>query len=242
MKLVSKIRTQQSKRDFKSKLKYINTGIGTAELSSVQMQAELSQFGTYVNEMAILIKEMLNSTDQDEINKIHKRLRKKDKQNVYENSSISDYTIKMARSEITEDTSDKLQRYISISADLKRLSNICVNISFELKDKFKSKIWFTPDQRMKLNVMYDKVLDTLQQVSNDMQNGDFHNIDITKYEQAEDEIDRLRDHYREELGKMGTEFDFNMAGSLIYFRLFILMEKMGDKVQEIAEKMSLELD
>ena len=241
VKLVSRLRSQQSKKDVRSKLKYINTGIGTPELSSVQMQAELAHMSTEVVEMASSVQEILNSSDISVIKDIHKKLKKKAKRNNNNNTSISEYVIKMARSEITEDTSVKLQKYIAISADLNRLSNICVNISYELKDKIDKKIWFTPDQRTNLNIMTDKVMEGMTLMSKNLEREKFHEVDIAPFEEIEAEVNRMRDAYRSELGKMGKEFDFNMSGSLIYFRLFTLLEKMGDKVYEVSAKMSDEV-
>lgn len=237
VKIAGTVRQQKSKSDTRTKLRYMDGSITTPELSAVEIQSELISIIDTIHQMILDSQIMLNSVDQDEQLKIHKKLRKQDKKNTELNRSMNKFVIKVAREEITERTSDDLRRYLSIGGALNRISNLCVNISYELKDKSEQKLWFTPDQRKGLNKLYDKLIDGSTRINGTDEDGAFRSIDLEKAASLEKKINSLRDKYRASIKETADNFDFNIDGSLIYFRILTLQEKIGDKLFEIASIM-----
>ena len=234
VKAASTIRRQRSKKDLKTKLRYMDTSIGTPELSAVEIKSEILEFSEIVTEMVQDSFQMLTSIEVDEQLAIQKKLKKKDKKNRDYIYSIRQYVIQLAKEELTEATSDNLQRYISITEDLNRISNLTVNVTLELKDRIKQKLWFTPVQRDNLIEMYQKVFEGLEKMSEILNMRDSKTADFTPMQKIEDELNELRDRFRSDIASQQGEFDFNINGTLIYFRLITLVEKIGDKIYDLS--------
>jgi len=238
VKIAAMLRKKRSKKDTRMGFRYKQGRIGTPELSAMEIKSELGVIGHTVVEMVKDTHLELNSLDASEQKSIHKKLIKRDDKNTALSENIQKYVIKIAREELTLRTSDSLQRYLTISANLTRISNLCVTISLELKDKSKQQIWFTPDQRQALNKLFDKINMGLVLTNQYLNDTEPLNVDIEAAKQIEKEINRLRDKYRKGISKTTGNYDFNMDGTLIYFRIFTLLEKIGDKSFEICATLS----
>ena len=240
VKLSGIIRTQKSKKDVRARLKYMDTTIGTPELSTIEIQSRLVELAATVETMVVDLHASFKSIDEEEKYAMHKQLRKEDKRNVDSQYTINQFIIKIAREELTESTSDLLQRYISITNELIRISNLTVNIALELKDKSKSKIWFTPEQRSNLHALFEKVLEAAEIMRESLINREFKGVNNTQALKLEKEIDDMRDLFREDIGNEPDKFDFNVNGVLVYFRILTLLEKIGDKCCDISIVMAEE--
>jgi len=238
VKLAAKLRKKRSNKDTRSGLRHKQGRIGTPELSAMEIQSELGLIGLTIVEMVNNTNVVLNSLDTTEQKKIHKKLIKRNDKNAKLAENIQEYVIKIAREELTQRTSDSLQRYLSITGSLTRISNLCVSISLELRDKTKEKIWFTPEQRLALNNLFDKVNQSLALTEEYLSNPESKHIDMESATALEKEINLLRDKYRKNISKTTDKYDFNIEGTLIYFRIFTLLEKIGDKSFEICTNLS----
>lgn len=218
----------------------MDTTIGTPELSTIEIQSRLVELAATVETMVVDLHASFKSIDEEEKYAMHKQLRKEDKRNVDSQYTINQFIIKIAREELTESTSDLLQRYISITNELIRISNLTVNIALELKDKSKSKIWFTPEQRSNLHALFEKVLEAAEIMRESLINREFKGVNNTQALKLEKEIDDMRDLFREDIGNEPDKFDFNVNGVLVYFRILTLLEKIGDKCCDISIVMAEE--
>ncbi len=238
VKAASFLRKPRSKKDARTRLKYLDSTIGTPELFGAEIQSRILEEGMNIEEMTRDTHDLINAIESEEQYNIHKKLKKSDKRIRDFQYRINQFIIQIAREELTETTSDSLQRYISIVNDMTRMSNIMVSVSFEIREKNKDKIWFTPIQRSNLNQVFDKLFEALAIMNSSLSKKDYRGLDISEARKLEDSINKLRSKFRSSIKSESDKFDFSIEGVLIYFRVLILLEKLGDKIFEVSAVMA----
>ncbi|MEL6123107.1 MAG: Na/Pi cotransporter family protein [Bacteroidota bacterium] len=237
IKMAERLRAPRSEKDRRAKLKYLDYSIATPELSTVEIQLELLQLAEIIEQMVQRSRKLFNSTEEQEKIDAFKWLRKQDKRVSKHNEFISEYVIELAKQELSDKTSSMLQRYLRMSNDLVRISNNTNTICLEVRDKTRDGIWFTPHQRNTINEIYSYLVEGISIMRDNLECGDPAMVSLDKAHMVEASINQIRDELRNTTLKMSKEFDFNLQGTLVYYKIFSLLENIGDKVLEVSKLM-----
>jgi phosphate:Na+ symporter len=223
------------------RLEYLGSPIKLSELSIIEAKGELIKFGEIVMRMSAAVRKMLTETDPEERVELHTRVRKYEKITDRLEIEISHYSSRMSTSELSAAASEKVRAMLSISNDLERVGDILYQMSATIERKNAAKIWFTQDQREKLNEMFDLVDNGLQVMLLNMHKAEGEPIEMDKAKSAEKALNQFRNDLRKEYISKVESGTYNLRSASIYSDLFSSLEKVGDHVINVSEALNGEV-
>lgn len=230
-------RTVKSKGDIDEqyRLEYLNTGrISTPELSLLEVQKEMSKFGTLVQRMNGYTRSLLFEKESKPLNELLKTVRKYEEITDRIEKEVANFLAELAENEMSEGVSIRVRGMLGMAGDLERIGDIYYQISKTMERKIEAKIWFTPAQRQKLEKLIDKLEEALV-IMNENLLMDPDLVDMEKAIKVEDQINRLRKKIRKEHYANVEKGDYSFANAAIYSDLFNSLEKVGDHVINVTE-------
>ncbi|MDF1698623.1 MAG: Na/Pi cotransporter family protein [Saprospiraceae bacterium] len=217
------------------KLQFINSGLRTPELATVELQKETGHFGSVTSRMSGFIKELINTTDSKRQRKLLKKVNKYEKITDKMEIEITEYITKLSNQEITPRTSLRLRSILNICNDLERIGDIYYQISKTLEQKIENKTYFTPEQRTNLTEMCAKVDEAFALMVENLNTPQYDQVTKDKALDIEYDINKMRDRLRKEnLIKIG-EKGYNVKSAMIYNNIYSSLEKVGDHIINVTE-------
>ena len=221
--------------DEKYSLEYINGGMtSSVELSLMEAQKEISNYGRLVRKMMTFLSGIVNEKDTKTINQSLQRIEKYEQITDNIELEVSDYLIQVAKNELTEQTSARIQSMLSIINDIERQGDIIYQMSKTMERKKDSKVWFTPKQRESINTMFNKVDEALECMNKNLESP-YEEADLDKAVQLEKQLDQMRNKYRKSHLKSIEKGDYNIRAGLIFVDLISSAEKLGDHIINVSE-------
>ena len=216
-------------------LKFIGTGSLTPELAIIEVQKEVSRFGAITSRMSEYANTLLNATKDKKRAKMLKKLDKYEKITDNFELEITEYVSKLADQKMTSKTSKKLRSYLNICNDLERIGDLFFQLSKILERKVQEKIYFIPEQRNELNVMFEKVDNAFEVMIANVSNVHYDSVTIDAAIAAEGEINIQRDVMKEfNLSNLGNP-EYNVNSGMVYNSMFSVLEKIGDHIVNVTE-------
>jgi phosphate:Na+ symporter len=227
--------------DEEFRLEYISTGLlGTPELSIMEAKKEVAKFGKITNKMSEKVRLLLSETDRKKRVKLHASIKKYEEITDRIEIEITNYLGKVSQSELTSDASIKIRGMLSISNDLERIGDIYYQMSKGIERKNDEKIWFSPEQRERLEKLMNRLDDSFHIMSNNL-NAEYGSIKMDDAIAQEIEINRYRNEIRKEHLESMQKEDYNMKSGMVYSDLFSSLEKVGDHVINVSEAVAGEI-
>ncbi|UTW64395.1 Na/Pi cotransporter family protein [bacterium SCSIO 12741] len=221
--------------DEKYSLEYISGGMtSSVELSLMEAQKEISNYGRLVRKMMGFLSAIVTEKDPKSIKHNLQRIEKYEQITDNIELEVSDYLIQVAKNELTEQTSARIQSMLSIINDIERQGDIIYQMSKTMERKMESKVWFTPKQRDSINAMFDKVDEALECMNKNL-DGPYEEADLEEAVKIEKELDQMRNKYRKSHLKSIEKGDYNIRAGLIFVDLISTAEKLGDHVINVSE-------
>jgi len=221
--------------DDDTKLMFINSGLRTPELATVELKKETGHFGMVTSRMNGYTKKLINSKDSKEQRKLLKKLNKYEKITDKMEIEITEYITKLSNQEITPRTSLRLRSILNVCNDLERIGDIYYQVSKTLEQKIENKTYFTPEQRSNLNEMSDKVEEAFQVMIENLNNPHYDKVTKEKAMDIEYDINKMRDRLRKDnLMKIGQK-GYNVKSAMIYNNIYSSLEKVGDHIINVTE-------
>jgi phosphate:Na+ symporter len=240
-KLVTRMVPSKGDADEEFRLEYISTGLlGTPELSIMEAKKEVAKFGKITNKMSEKVRLLLSETDRKKRVKLHASIKKYEEITDRIEIEITNYLGKVSQSELTSDASIKIRGMLSISNDLERIGDIYYQMSKGIERKNDEKIWFSPEQRERLEKLMNRLDDSFHIMSNNL-NAEYGSIKMDDAIAQEIEINRYRNEIRKEHLESMQKEDYNMKSGMIYSDLFSSLEKVGDHVINVSEAVAGEI-
>jgi len=240
-KVVTRMVPSKGDADEEFRLEYISAGMmSTPEMSILEAKKEVTKFGRITTKMSSKVRELLIETDRKKRIKLHASIKKYEEITDRVEIEITNYLGKVSQSELTSQASIRIRGMLSIANDLERIGDIYYQISKGIERKNDEKIWFSPEQRERLEKLMNRLDDSFEVMINNL-NGEYGTISLDPAIAKEREINRYRDEIRNEHLESMQKEDYNMKSGMIYSDLFSSLEKVGDHVINVSEAVAGEI-
>ncbi|MBL4703504.1 MAG: Na/Pi cotransporter family protein [Flavobacteriales bacterium] len=240
-KLVTKILPSKGDADEEFRLEYISSGMmKTPEMSILEAKKEVSKFGLITTKMSGKLRALLLETDRKKRVKLYASIKKYEEITDRIEIEITSYLGKVSQSELSPDASINIQGMLSISNDLERIGDIYYQMSKGIERKNDEKVWFSPEQRERLEKMMNRIDDSFE-VMNENLNSEYGSITLTSAIEKEREINRYRNEIRKDHLESMQQKEYNMKSGMAYSDLFASLEKVGDHVINVSEAVAGEI-
>ena len=231
------IQMQPSKGETDEELHLEHIGGGlmqTAELSVLEAQKEVIKFGKITSKLYNMILELRKETDSKKFNKLMERIRKYEDITDRMEVEIADYLAKAAQGEMSDSASFKVRSMISIINDMERIGDICYQMSISIERKRERKAEFTTESQKSIEGMLSEVQKALDIMNNNL-NSEYSQVTLTEANNAEININNLRNKLRKEYLKKIEKGEMPIQTGMIYNNLIHSLEKVGDHIFNITE-------
>ena len=240
-RVVTRMVPSKGDADEEFRLEYISSGMmSTTEMSILESKKEVTKFGRITTKMSGKVRDLLVETDRKKRIKLHASIKKYEEITDRIEIEITNYLGKVSQSELTSEASIKVHGMLSIANDLERIGDIYYQMSKGIERKNDDKIWFSPEQRERLEKLMNRLDDSFE-IMIDNLNGEYGTISLDPAIAKEREINRYRNEIRKEHLESMQKEDYNMKSGMIYSDLFSSLEKVGDHVINVSEAVAGEI-
>ena len=159
VRMATKLVTSKGGEDEEFHLTYIGAGMGalTAEVSLVEAQKETVKFSDITIKMMELLRKQLLESEESKRAKLRDKIEKFEGMTDEIEENISNFLVKVAEQQMTEESSIKVRSILSISNDLERVADIILRMSKDIQRGNKQNSKFTTKQHQNIAEMLDLV-------------------------------------------------------------------------------------
>ncbi len=235
-KLVCKIikpRKTDEEDDFR--LRFVTGGfMETPELSVLEAQKEITNFGERIQRMFSFVRELLETKDETAFVKLFTRIEK------YENISdsmeieIANYLDNVSDAHLSIDTKAKIRAMLREISEIESIGDSCYNVARTINRKVKGKENFTEKQFEHLHQMFELTDDSLTQM-NVLLSGRKDMLDANRSFNIENEINNYRNQLKSENINDVNSHEYTYSVGTMYMDMISECEKLGDYVVNVVE-------
>lgn len=236
--LAVKLVKSKGKDDEIFRLEFINSNLSSAEVSTLEAKKEIIRMGTYVSKMAKFVDDLMAEKEDKQREKLMKKLNRYEEISDRLEEEVSDFLSKVSKLEQSSSSSSNIQMMLGIVNDLENIADVFVSIGNIIINKNKKKIWFTPDQREKLNQLFELVKEALMIMNSNLEKWNISETDLESARSAELAVDKMRKKLRKNYLAKIEEGEYNVRGGILYAELFNGFERLADFVANVSEGLS----
>ncbi len=215
---------------------YLATGmVATPELSIYQSKAEILGFARQVKKMFMTMRMQLVEVNEQnftkralEVDDLEERCDKSERE-------INRYLTQLSERDVSQEGSRRIIAYLEIIDSLESAADCVFNINRTFKRKNKQRIWFSPDLREKVSLMFDRVEGAFEVT---IQNLEVHSslVDMDTARKREEEVNELRNELKQEhLSKLENPVDYKITAGFLYNDIFSELEKLADYLFNVSQ-------
>ncbi|MBE6233166.1 MAG: Na/Pi cotransporter family protein [Bacteroidales bacterium] len=237
-KIVSKLVKQPENIEEKPyRLKYINAGpLATPELATEQAIKEIIHFANISRNGLGYARAAINETDPDKFEELRGKLVKYEEISDRIEYEIASFLNAVSEGEISESTSYKIKAMYKIIGELESLGDSGESISRILSRRNVHNKTFDQETVKKLNAMVDLVDNAYNAMIVNLDLAEKAELEeISNAYAAEERINGLRDHLRDEEINSLEDNRKNYQTSVYYMDIVSELEKMGDYMINISQ-------
>ena len=236
--LVTKmVKDSDNKEEKPYRLKYINAGpLATPELATEQAIKEIIHFAQISRNGLGYARAAINETEQDKFEELRGKLVKYEEISDRIEYEIASFLNAVSEGEISENTSYKIKAMYKIIGELESLGDSGESISRILSRRNVHNKTFDQETVKKLNAMVDLVDNAYNAMITNLNLGEKGELEeISNAYAAEERINSLRDHLRDEEINSLEDNRKNYQTSVYYMDIVSELEKMGDFMINISQ-------
>ena len=237
-KIVSKLVKQPENIEEKPyRLKYINAGpLATPELATEQAIKEIIHFANISRNGLGYARAAINETDPDKFEELRGKLVKYEEISDRIEYEIASFLNAVSEGEISESTSYKIKAMYKIIGEMESLGDSGESISRILSRRNVHNKTFDQETVKKLNAMVDLVDNAYNAMIVNLDLAEKAELEeISNAYAAEERINGLRDHLRDEDINSLEDNRKNYQTSVYYMDIVSELEKMGDYMINISQ-------
>ena len=235
-KLVCKvIKSKYSEEEEESRLHYIQSGIiKTPEIAVLQAQKEIGVFGTRMQRMFGMVRELLDEKDSDKFAKLYSRIEKYEGISDNMEIEIARYLEQVGDAHLSDDTKYKIRQMMREISELESIGDACYNLGRTLNRHLQSQKAFTEHQLSEMRGMLQLTDDSLSQMNRTL-SGRREELDINATFRIENDINNLRNRLKSDNIHAINEHEYDYAVGTQYIDFINECEKLGDYVVNVVE-------
>ena len=218
-----------------SRLHYITSGImKTPEISVLQAQKEIQLFGTRIQRMFGMVRDLLDEHDAEKFNKTYSRIEKYEGITDNMEIEIARYLEQVGDAHLSDETKWKIRNMMREISEMESIGDSCYNLARTLNRRLLSNQDFTEQQYKELHGMIQLTDDALTQMNRTVQ-GRREEIDINETFRIENDINTLRNRLKAENIQAINDHLYDYSIGTMYTDLVSECEKLGDYVVNVVE-------
>ena len=229
------IKPKKSEEEDEFRLKYIRGGImKTPEISVLQAQKEIVQFGIRMQRMFGMVNELYDTGDDQAFNKLFERIQKYEEISDRMENEIGKYLGDVGDAHLSDDTKATIRGMLRQIGELESIGDGCYNLARILRRKRENKIVFIESQDNGFKGMMglvDESLSRMNIVLDDRK--EVH--DIAPSKELEARINACRDSLRQMNANNLDNRTYGYDNGTVFTDLVNECEKTGDYVINVVE-------
>ena len=236
--IVTKIvKESENKEEKPYRLKYINAGpLATPELATEQAIKEVIHFAQISRNGLGYARAAINETEQDMFEELRGKLVKYEEISDRIEYEIASFLNAVSEGEISENTSYKIKAMYKIIGELESLGDSGESISRILSRRNAHNKTFDQETVKRINAMIDLVDNAYSAMITNLNLAEKGELgEIANAYAAEERINGLRDHLRDEEINSLEDNRKNYQTSVYYMDIISELEKMGDFMINISQ-------
>ena len=235
-KLVCKVIKQKvSDEEEELRLHYIQSGIiKTPEIAVLQAQKEIGVFGTRMQRMFGMVRDLLEEKDGDKFTKLYSRVEKYEGISDNMEIEIARYLEQVGDAHLSDDTKEKIRQMMRQISELESIGDACFNLARTLNRRLQSQKDFTEKQYKELHGMMQLVDNSLTQMNRTL-SGRREEQNINETFRIENDINSLRNRLKSDNIQAINDHEYDYAIGTMYTDLVSECEKLGDYVVNVVE-------
>jgi len=233
-KLLNEVLPQAKKRGReKSKLIHLgSTYLSTSELSIVQARDQIKVMNSLVVRMFDMIPALMMEREEEQYEKIFKKIRKYEKITDRIDTEITKYLTRVSESKLSHEGTEQVRNMLKIVDNLESIGDAVRAMSINIYKKNQDGIYFIQEIRNNLHTMFDLVRNALLIMA---ANIDSEEPEIEYALDMEKQINELRNDLRKEHIENIRIGKYNHPTGIVYTDLIHQCENIGDNAINISE-------
>lgn len=223
-------------QDEEYRLRYISSGLlSTSELSMLEAQKEIMNFGTRCKRMFGFVKELLTIEKDEDFNKLYSRIEKYEKITDDMEVEIANYLRQVGEGHLSSESKIHIQQMYKQISELESIGDSCFNLARTLnRRKQNSKEKFTEEQTNSIRSMMTLVDNSLEQMIKNIELGE-HEMDFSSSVNIETEINNYRKQLRSKNFYDVKNGVYSYQLGVFYMDFISECEKLGDYVINVVQ-------
>ena len=235
IKIVNMIIKPAKEEDESFRLQYIPSGLmNTSELDIQSAKQEIETFSERVLRMYSFLPELDKTKNENEYQKIFERTAKYEDITDRMEIEIARFLTKISEGELSNEGSQKISSMLRIIDNLESIGDSIYQMAILKQNQKTQNVTLDNDCRGYLDNMYGMVGKALE-IMNTNLHKDYKNVTLDEANEAEKEINALRDSLRSHHLESIKAGAYSYQVGTIYSGMYALYEKIGDFVINVSE-------
>ena len=230
------IKSEKEEEEVEPRLQFLEGGImQTPELSVLEAQKEIHQFGLRTHRMFDMAKEIINTEKNDEtFIKQFSRLEKYESIADKMELEISKYLEQVSDNHLSDITKAQIRRMLRIISEIESISDSCYNIARIINRKVSSQQEFSAEQYKHIHRM-TSLIDQSLQFMDTLLSSHHEQLDVNLAFNLENEINNYRNQLKTQNIYSVDSHEYSYSVGTIYMDIINECEKLNDYIVNVVE-------
>ena len=230
------IKSEKEEEEVEPRLQFLEGGImQTPELSVLEAQKEIHQFGLRTHRMFDMAKEIINTEKNDEtFIKQFSRLEKYESIADKMELDISKYLEQVSDNHLSDITKAQIRRMLRIISEIESISDSCYNIARIINRKVSSQQEFSAEQYKHIHRM-TSLIDQSLQFMDTLLSSRHEQLDVNPAFNLENEINNYRNQLKTQNIYSVDSHEYSYSVGTIYMDIINECEKLNDYIVNVVE-------
>ena len=220
------------------RLKYIGSWMNTAEINMQAAEREIGEFSKRVLRMFSFLPSLRTAKDDAEFEKTLERIEKYEEITDRMEMEIAGFLTRIAEGDLSHKGSQRISAMLCAVDNLESIGDTIYQIALTRRNKREDAVHFDQHLNDNLAQMTARVQHALDIMDANI-NTEYSDIDLAPAEQAEAEVNELRDQLRNEHLEALKRGAYGFGVGNAYSSLYALYEKLGDYVINVSEALTV---